>query len=208
MLALVPEINSSTSLQSQLAGEASEWLQCLLNINRPNLQMHSRHLGMPVGRFLLLQPFMETPREQMSTSYWKFYVHGMGWLCQCVSAVNWKGLAFFCLAFPLNHGPFRRGWSNTQRWKRVGALKNEHKNSTFHFHSLVWEHGPACTHHVLHAEAGGQRQVCLSIALYLMSPFPLVSTMFIHAYDGMFLSTPLGSLDEQSPHRSPVGAAV
>lgn len=72
MLVLVPEINSSTSLQFRAAGEASEELQCTLNINRPPLQMHSRHLGAPVGRFLLLQPFMETPREQMSTSYGSF----------------------------------------------------------------------------------------------------------------------------------------
>lgn len=82
MLVLVPGINSSTSLQSQLTGEASGWLQCPLNINRPNLQVHSRHLGMPVGRLLLLQPFMETPREQMSTSYGSFT--SMEW-AGCVS---------------------------------------------------------------------------------------------------------------------------
>lgn len=82
MLVLVPGINSSTSLQSQLTGAASGWLQCPLNINRPNLQVHSRHLGTPVRRLLLLQSFMETPREQMPTSYGTFT--SMEW-AGCVS---------------------------------------------------------------------------------------------------------------------------
>lgn len=64
MLGLRPVININAPLQPLPAGEVSKWLQCSLNINNLNLQMH-RRMGTRLGRLCFLALYGNFQRKEL-----------------------------------------------------------------------------------------------------------------------------------------------